>query len=84
LGPLQIGHIRGILFFPNKKLDLLVANSLILLNFSKKSKSKDFKKKSIKNFYIPIYMVQVGSKKNTRMFPNKVIVFFLLPNLVGT
>jgi hypothetical protein len=49
----------------------------------KSPKSKDLKEIPLKIATF-LYMVQVGSKKNTRMFPNKVIAFFLLPNLIGT
>lgn len=63
-------------------MDFFVANSLIF--FEKKiTKIKRFFKNPLKIATF-LYMVQVGSKKNTRMFPNKVIVFFLLPNLIGT
>jgi len=76
-----IGHIRGEIFFC-KKLDFFVANPLIFLK-KKITKIKRLKKNPLKIATF-LYMVQVGSKKNTRMFPNKVIVFFLLPNLIGT
>lgn len=64
-------------------MDFFVANSLIFFLKKKSPKSKDLKEIPLKIATF-LYMVQVGSKKNTRMFPNKVIVFFLLPNLIGT